>query len=66
MVAIRKNWQVPWTLVAIAVAAMLAWGFIVLLEEVSEGDTRAVDEAIILAFRVPGNPERPGFGPVVH
>ncbi len=59
MVAIRKNWQVPWTLVAIAVAAMLAWGFIVLLEEVSEGDTRAVDEAIILAFRVPGNPADP-------
>jgi undecaprenyl-diphosphatase len=59
MVAIRKSWQVPWTLVAIAVAAMLAWGFIVLLEEVSEGDTRAVDEAIILAFRVPGNPADP-------
>jgi len=59
MVAIRKSWQVPWTLVAIAVAAILAWGFIVLLEEVSEGDTRAVDEAIILAFRVPGNPADP-------
>lgn len=59
MVAIRKSWQVPWTLVAIAVAAMLAWAFIALLEEVSEGDTRAVDEAIILAFRVPDNPADP-------
>jgi undecaprenyl-diphosphatase len=59
MVAIRKSWQVPWTLVAIAAAALLAWGFIAILEEVSEGDTRAVDEAIILAFRVPGNPADP-------
>ena len=59
MVAIRKSWQVPWTLVAIAVAALLAWGFIAILEEVSEGETRAVDEAIILAFRVPGNPADP-------
>jgi undecaprenyl-diphosphatase len=59
MVASKKSWQVPWTLVAIAVAALLAWAFIALLEEVSEGDTRAVDEAIILAFRVPGNPADP-------
>jgi undecaprenyl-diphosphatase len=59
MIAIRKSWQVPWTLVAIAVAAILAWAFIALLEEVSEGETRAIDEAIILAFRVPGNPADP-------
>ena len=56
---ISKTWQVPWTLVAIAVAAILAWAFIALLEEVSEGETRAIDEAIILAFRVPGNPADP-------
>ena len=59
MIAIRKSWQVPWTLVAVAVAAILAWAFIALLEEVSEGETRAIDEAIILAFRVPGNPADP-------
>jgi undecaprenyl-diphosphatase len=59
MVASKKSWQVPWTLVAIAAAALLAWGFIAILEEVSEGETRAVDEAIILAFRVPGHPADP-------
>jgi undecaprenyl-diphosphatase len=57
-----KTWQVPWTLIAIILAAAGAWGFIAILEEVSEGDTRAVDEAIILAFRVPGDPSDP-IGP---
>lgn len=57
---IGRRWQqVPWTLVAIAVAAIAAWGFIELLDEVSEGDTRAIDEAIILALRVPGDPADP-------
>ena len=57
---IGKGWQqVPWTLVGIAVAAIAAWGFIELLDDVLEGDTRAIDEAIILAFRVPGDPTDP-------
>lgn len=62
MIAIRKSWQVPWTLITIAVAAIAAWGFIEILEEVLEGETRAIDEALILAFRVPGDPTDP-IGP---
>lgn len=57
---IGRNWQqVPWTLVAIALVAVALWGFIELLDDVLEGDTRAIDEAIILAFRVPGDPADP-------
>jgi undecaprenyl-diphosphatase len=59
MIETKKSWQVPWTLVAIALAAISAWGFIELLDDVQEGDTREVDEAIILAFRVPGDPTDP-------
>jgi undecaprenyl-diphosphatase len=56
---ITKTRQVPWTLIAIILAGVSAWGFIEILDEVREGDTRAVDEAIILAFRVPGDPADP-------
>src|SRR6185436_9916960 len=60
MVAIiRKSWLVPGILIPIALIAAAAWAFIELLEEVSEGETRAIDEAIILAFRVPGDPADP-------
>jgi undecaprenyl-diphosphatase len=38
------------------------WGFIELADEVSEGTTRALDEAVILAMRQPGNPADP-LGP---
>ncbi len=63
MIGINKSWQVPWTLIAVALAAISAWGFIELLDDVQEGDTREVDEAIILAFRVPGDPADP-IGPL--
>lgn len=53
------RWQVPRILVPILVLAGAAWGFIELADEVAEGETRAVDEAIILAFRVPGDPADP-------
>jgi undecaprenyl-diphosphatase len=56
---IRKSWLVPGILIPITLIAAAAWAFIELLDEVSEGDTRAVDEAIILAFRVPGDPADP-------
>ena len=59
MIGMNRTWQVPWTLVAIALAAISAWGFIELADDVLEGDTREVDEAIILAFRVPGDPTDP-------
>ena len=56
---IRKSWLVPGILVPIGLIAAAASAFIALLDEVSEGDTRAIDEAIILAFRVPGDPADP-------
>lgn len=62
MIENAKTHQVPWTLIAIILAAAAAWGFIAILEDVLEGETRGVDEAIILAFRVPGDPSDP-IGP---
>ena len=62
MIENAKIRQVPWTLIAIILAAAAAWGFIAILEDVLEGETRGVDEAIILAFRVPGDPSDP-IGP---
>lgn len=59
---ISRIWQVPWTLVATAVAAISAWGFIEILDDVLEGDTREIDEAIILAFRMPSDRADP-IGP---
>jgi undecaprenyl-diphosphatase len=59
---IDKSWQVPRILVPILVLAGVAWGFIELADEVAEGETRAIDEAIILAFRVAGDPADP-IGP---
>jgi undecaprenyl-diphosphatase len=43
--------------------ALLAGGFLVLADEVMEGDTHAFDQAILLAFRSPGHPELP-LGPI--
>ena len=60
---IRKSWLVPGILIPIALIAAGASAFIALLDEVSEGDTRAIDEAIILAFRVPGDPADPVGAP---
>jgi undecaprenyl-diphosphatase len=60
--ATSRLWPVPWTLVGIGVAGGALWGFIELLDDVMEGDTRAADEAIILAFRVPGDRADP-LGP---
>lgn len=54
-----RNWLVPRTLVPVALAAAAAWAFIELLDEVSEGETRSIDEAILLGFRVPGDPADP-------
>ncbi|HEY1384332.1 MAG TPA: phosphatase PAP2 family protein [Dongiaceae bacterium] len=58
----NTSWLVPRTLVPIILVAAGASAFIAILDEVVEGDTRAIDEAIILAFRVPGNPADP-IGP---
>ena len=59
---ISKAWQVPSILIPIILTAGGAWAFIEILDEVVEGDTRAIDQAIILGFRVPGDPADP-IGP---
>jgi undecaprenyl-diphosphatase len=59
MLLFRKSWLVPGILIPIALIAAATWIFIELLDEVSEGEARAVDEAIILAFRVPNDPADP-------
>ena len=46
-----RQFQAPWFLIPILVAAGAAWGFIELADEVHEGETRAIDERVILAFR---------------
>ena len=56
---INRSWLVPRILVPVALIAAAAWAFIELLDEVSEGETRSIDEAILLAFRVPGDPTDP-------
>jgi undecaprenyl-diphosphatase len=43
--------------------ALALWGFLELADEVSEGETHAMDELIIQAFRDPADPSRP-IGPV--
>lgn len=45
-------------LVTLLVMAAACWGFVELADEMREGDTRAVDEQLLLLFREPGNPER--------
>jgi undecaprenyl-diphosphatase len=62
MIRIAKSWQVPRILIPIILVAAAASAFIAILDEVVEGETRAIDEAIILGFRVPGDPANP-IGP---
>lgn len=54
--------QVPRLLIPLALLALAAWGFIALADEVLEGETHGFDQAIILAFRAPGDPADP-LGP---
>jgi undecaprenyl-diphosphatase len=56
---IRKSWLVPGTLIPIILIGGALWVFIAILDEVVEGDTHAIDDAIILAFRVPGDAADP-------
>ena len=56
---ISRTWQVPATLIPIILIGGALWAFIELLDEVSEGETRSIDEAILLSFRVPGDPADP-------
>jgi undecaprenyl-diphosphatase len=49
-------------LVVLLLVAGFGWAFVELADEVREGETRAVDTAILLALRVPGDPADP-LGP---
>lgn len=42
-------------LVLLVLVALAGWAFFGIADEVMEGDTHALDEAILLAFRTPGN-----------
>ena len=46
-----KQAQVPWFLLPLLLATASAWVFLEVAEEALEGDTRAIDELIILALR---------------
>jgi undecaprenyl-diphosphatase len=50
------------TLLVVLLVAAALWAFAGLAEEVVEGDTRALDEALLLALRVPGDLSDP-IGP---
>src|ERR1051325_3873408 len=47
------------TLIFLTLAALIAWGFAELAEEVVEGATARIDRAIILAMRDPRDPSNP-------
>ncbi len=49
-------------LVTLAVISLFAWGFVSIAGEVLEGDTQALDRAIMLALRIPGDLSDP-LGP---
>ncbi|WP_239025044.1 phosphatase PAP2 family protein [Rhodoligotrophos defluvii] len=55
----RREWPV---VVALFLPAAALWGFIELADEVAEGGTKAVDRALLLALRSPGDPAQP-LGP---
>lgn len=50
-------------LLLLLVLAMAAWGFAAIADEVSEGDTRQFDEAVLLAMRDPADRSEP-LGPL--
>lgn len=58
------SWRLPeiLPLVGFLCCTGLAWAFISLASEVSEGETRRFDEWILLSLRVPGDPKQP-IGP---
>lgn len=52
------------TLLILLLVAGALWSFAGLAEEMREGDTHAIDEALLLALRTPGAPDDP-IGPTV-
>ena len=53
--------EIVWLVVGVGVCLLL-WGFLALASEVMEGDTRTLDDKILLAFRRTDDPARP-IGP---
>ena len=53
--------EIEWLLVGVGVSLLL-WGFLALASEVMEGDTRTLDDKILLALRRADDPSRP-IGP---
>jgi undecaprenyl-diphosphatase len=54
----------PWRLLApLGLTLGLMWGFLELAEQIGEGDTRAIDEHVVLAMRTadPSDPVGPGW-----
>lgn len=51
------------TLIALLLVALCGWGFAELADEVTEGETAALDERLLLAMRVDGDPTDP-IGPL--
>jgi undecaprenyl-diphosphatase len=51
-------------LVGVALVALGLWGFLAIADEMTEGETHAFDERVLLALRTPGNPDDP-IGPRV-
>ncbi|TFZ01660.1 phosphatase PAP2 family protein [Ramlibacter rhizophilus] len=51
-----------WTVALILLVAAALWAFVALAGEVLEGDTHAIDQAILLALRTPGQLDDP-LGP---
>jgi undecaprenyl-diphosphatase len=52
----QQGW---WVLIVLAVIGGALWGFAELADEVADGETHAVDRAVLLAFRTPGNLTQP-------
>ncbi|EYD77837.1 Membrane-associated phospholipid phosphatase [Rubellimicrobium mesophilum DSM 19309] len=54
------------TLLAVLLIAAALWTFGGIAEEMAEGDTHAIDTALLLALRVPGDPDDPLGPPAVE
>jgi undecaprenyl-diphosphatase len=60
--AVRFRLNEVGPLLSLAVLSVFGYGFVALADEVTEGETHAVDRALLLALRDPSNPANP-LGP---
>ena len=63
MLFLNRKWLEPKLLGLLAVASAVLWFFIDFSSEVIEGDTIPIDQAILLSFRAPDDPNKP-LGPL--